>query len=133
MCSTFHPDSSVAGLIYVDNRGRERRFEREDAEFLLWAGQFLQLYSETIRLRQRLEVQVGELKRCAERDVSIVAESKEILDILALAKRIAPSNANVLILGETGSGKRECRGVYSPAIVAREGSFCRQELRSNTK
>ncbi len=100
-------DSKVAGIIYVDNRGLKGRFEREDAEFLLWAGQFYQLFSETIRLRQRLEVQLIELKRTAEKDLQIIAESNAILDVLAIANRIAPSDGNVLILGETGSGK-EC-------------------------
>ncbi|MBX3329174.1 MAG: sigma-54-dependent Fis family transcriptional regulator [Nitrospira sp.] len=56
--------------------------------------------------RQALAKEVTQLRSQVEsRYSTIVAESRKMRDVLALAQRAAPSDAAVLVLGETGTGK----------------------------
>lgn len=56
--------------------------------------------------RQSLAKEVTQLRSQVEsRYATIVAESRKMKDVLALAQRTAPSDAAVLVLGETGTGK----------------------------
>jgi two-component system, NtrC family, response regulator len=57
---------------------------------------------------QQLENQVGKKYDFS----SIIGESKAIHDAITLAKKVAPTQANVLLLGETGTGKE----VFAQAI-----------------
>ena len=56
--------------------------------------------------RQSLAKEVTQLRSQIEsRYTTIVAESRKMKDVLAFAQRVAPSEAAVLVLGETGTGK----------------------------
>lgn len=56
--------------------------------------------------RQSLAKEVTQLRSQVEsRYSTIVAESRKMKDVLAFAQRAAPSDAAVLVLGETGTGK----------------------------
>jgi len=66
---------------------------------------------EKVRLQKRvrqLEQQVGKKYTFD----GILGESPRILEAIGLAKKVAPSDANVLLLGETGTGKE----VFAQAI-----------------
>jgi DNA-binding NtrC family response regulator len=43
---------------------------------------------------------------------SIIGKSRAIMEVISLAQKVAPTNANVLLLGETGTGKE----VFAQAI-----------------
>lgn len=62
------------------------------------------LTRETAALRQKAEA-LEERLRAAEAQLAPVAVSRPMREIEALVKRIAPSEANVLITGESGVGK----------------------------
>ena len=56
--------------------------------------------------RQSLTKEVRQLRTQVEsRYTTIVAKSRRMRDVLAFAQRVAPSDAAVLVLGETGTGK----------------------------
>lgn len=56
--------------------------------------------------RQSLTKEVRQLRSQVEsRYATIVAKSRKMRDVLAFAQRVAPSDAAVLLLGETGTGK----------------------------
>jgi len=57
------------------------------------------------RMRGELEVFQKAAYRTALEDGTLVAESRGMKDILAVVKKVAPTNATVLITGDTGTGK----------------------------
>jgi len=57
------------------------------------------------RMRGELDVFRNAAYRTALEDGSLVSESKGMKDILAVVTKVAPTNATVLITGDTGTGK----------------------------
>jgi DNA-binding NtrC family response regulator len=77
-----------------------------------------ELIEENVSLRKRLEAR----RRAVD---AIIARSPRMLSVLELVKTVAPSNATVLILGQSGTGKeviaraihRQGRRYHKPLIV----------------
>jgi transcriptional regulator with GAF, ATPase, and Fis domain len=98
----------VYGVVYLERRGppqglgdEERQFASECAEL---AGLFLHRAIESEALRRR--------NRSLERDLfaqndfeGIVTRDPRMLELLRAVAQVADSNATVLVLGETGTGK----------------------------
>jgi DNA-binding NtrC family response regulator len=59
--------------------------------------------SASLRKQQRLEAENALLRGAQQ--VGVLSESPSMREVLALAERIAPTEANVLIFGENGTGK----------------------------
>ncbi|MBM7128310.1 sigma-54-dependent Fis family transcriptional regulator [Dyella mobilis] len=59
--------------------------------------------SESVRKQRRLEAENALLRDSAQDE--LIAESPAMRRVLAMVERIAPSDANVLVLGENGTGK----------------------------
>jgi DNA-binding NtrC family response regulator len=72
-----------------------------------------------LRRGQRLEAENRMLRQ--ETDPSIIAESPAMEPVLAMIARVGPSDANVLIIGENGTGK----GVVARALHAASGRASR--------
>jgi DNA-binding NtrC family response regulator len=72
-----------------------------------------------LRRGQRLEAENRMLRQ--ETDPSIIAESPVMEPVLAMIARVGPSDANVLIIGENGTGK----GVVARALHAASGRASR--------
>jgi DNA-binding NtrC family response regulator len=58
-----------------------------------------------LRRTQRLESENRALRRDASSKVEIIAESPAMQPVLRLMERVGPSDANVLVTGEHGTGK----------------------------
>lgn len=54
---------------------------------------------------KRLEKKLALLERASQDDVPFISSSKSMHDMIALARRIAPSDLSILVQGETGVGK----------------------------
>jgi DNA-binding NtrC family response regulator len=72
-----------------------------------------------LRQGQRLEAENRILR--PEGDPSIIAESPSMVPVLEMIARVGPSDANVLIIGENGTGK----GVVARALHAASGRASR--------
>ena len=66
---------------------------------------------EKVRLQKRIQQLENQVGKKYDFD-SIIGISKSIRDVILLAQKVAPTNANVLLLGETGTGKE----VFAQAI-----------------
>jgi transcriptional regulator with GAF, ATPase, and Fis domain len=93
----------VVGVVEVLNR-RGGTFRPEDLELLqIFAG----LAAAAVRnahAHQRLQREYEGLRTAASQ-TGIIGQSPALAEVLQLCQRVAPSNATVLLLGETGTGK----------------------------
>lgn len=81
--------------------------------------------SESARRQRRLEAENALLRNDASGD--FIAESLAMRRVLGLIERIAPSDANVLVLGENGTGK----GVIAQLVHQRSGRAARSLVKVN--
>ena len=103
----FDSRGQLISVLYVDNQDRPAEFSAQEAELLIWLGQIYSLLDENLDMRRRLEAEVSELKRSAVSGVQLVAETPVMIQLLERVKKVAASEAAVLVLGESGTGK-EC-------------------------
>lgn len=102
----------VAGAVQVLNRTSEKEFDKSDLFLLQEVGQYLSTFIESIilnqeilRLSRQLDTEVSTLDRYLVQSTMLVAESKEMREIVSLAGEISHSPVNVLLQGENGTGK----------------------------
>jgi DNA-binding NtrC family response regulator len=95
---------SVEGAVEAMRRGAKDYIEKpwEDGRMLATVGTQVEL-GRALRKSQRLEVENRRLRRDGLPD--LIAGSKVMQPVLQLMERVAPSDANVLIVGEHGTGK----------------------------
>ena len=71
--------------------------------------------------QDRLEKENFDLRRKIELHHELIGNSKELLKIMESIKRVAPTNATVLIRGESGVGKElVARGIHGNSLRCRE-------------
>lgn len=96
------------GAIYLDSRSNRHTFPEEVLPFLQAFAGIAALAIENARLYRSLSAETGELRACL-RDwqhfPEIVGSSRAMQDVLAMMNRVMPTDAAVLITGETGTGK----------------------------
>ncbi len=106
LCAPLRYGSSGVGYLYLDRIGNSPVFTEDERGM---CDRLVPLCNELLanaeeRLRQT-EI-IATLQHAQDRnDGGIVYRSEKIQEVLNLADRIAPSDAPVLILGETGTGK----------------------------
>ncbi|NLD94140.1 MAG: sigma-54-dependent Fis family transcriptional regulator [Fibrobacter sp.] len=106
LCAPLRYGSTGIGYLYLDRIGNSPVFTEDD---LSLCDRLIPLCNELLanaeeRLRQT-EI-IATLQRAQEKnDGGIIYRSEKMQEVLNLADRIAPSDAPVLILGETGTGK----------------------------
>jgi len=111
-----HPDISVVMITaYGDIDTAVRALKAGASDFILkpWDNEKLLA---TIRLAQQLNLSKTEVKNLKERESelkkeinrdqrNIIGSSPQIINVLNLARKVAKTDANVLITGENGTGK----------------------------
>jgi Nif-specific regulatory protein len=99
----FHGE--VIGVVEVLNKGGGERFSERDLEIL---GIFANLAATSVtnaQMHEQVKRDNRGLRALAKTDDPIIGGSGSLKDVLALCDRVAHSNATVLLLGETGTGK----------------------------
>src|SRR3954452_6112818 len=107
MVAPLRCGAEVYGVVYLENREQVGCFDEESraylAELAEVAGLFLRRASEREALRRR--------NRSLERDLfaqhdfkGIVTRDPRLLEVLRIVAQVAPAEAPVLVLGETGTG-----------------------------
>jgi transcriptional regulator with GAF, ATPase, and Fis domain len=102
----------LLGVVYLDRRQDDRAFGESDLGFLIaFAGQIAgRVYELKRSLAQVAEYEKRDKSRLEElrgrfNFSEIIGRSEKLVRVLELAAKVAPSEANVLIVGESGVGK----------------------------
>jgi len=97
--------SEAIGVVEVLNRAGGGTFSQDDVELL---EVFANLAASALRNAQAFESLSKEnkaLRIARQSDSDVIGSSRAFKDVLELAHRVAPTNATVLLTGETGTGK----------------------------
>ncbi|MBV9880856.1 MAG: sigma-54-dependent Fis family transcriptional regulator, partial [Gemmatirosa sp.] len=97
---------SVEGAVEAMRKGARDYVEKpwDDARLVHTLRTQVEL-GKALRRTQRLEIENRALRRDASPKVEIIAESAAMQPVLRLMERVGPSDANVLVTGEHGTGK----------------------------
>jgi formate hydrogenlyase transcriptional activator len=99
---------NLASLAPDQYSERDAEFLQEIAKQIALAVENTQAYEEIARLKARLEqenIYLQEEVKTQHNFEEIVGRSQEIKKVLQAVETVAPTDAGVLILGETGTGK----------------------------
>lgn len=108
ICVPIQKPKSRLGYIYLDSKEHRSQFNLETLNFLKVFASQTAMAIETADFVGRLSLENRVLKS---RDESlapfdeIIGESKQLKEVLELIRRVASTDAPVLILGESGTGK----------------------------
>lgn len=106
----------ILGAIYIDNPHRKNAFSDEDVKLIEIVADQAALAFDNTQLRKsledRIEIQSAQLQQAREDlthsfqyDRIIGGHSRRFQNVLAVLKKIEPSQSPVLIIGEKGTGK----------------------------
>ena len=102
----FHGD--IWGVMLVDSIENRAEFTEENLQFLDFFGNLVSLALDRLLEKERLESENRQLREQLKRNIAIpnmIGESKPMRELGLLLEKVARSNATVLILGESGTGK----------------------------
>lgn len=140
LCTPLVNRDRFLGLVYLDNRSQPDEFDEEDLWLLRTLANQAAVVLENHRLVAGMREQLRHLQeRVEEGEVSIVAASASMRDVVATARKAADSNATILILGESGTGKevlaknvhRWSRRDQKPFVVVNCAALSEQLLQSD--
>jgi len=97
--------SEVIGVVEVLNRIGEGSFAEADLELLRIFANLAANGARNAQAHESLKRENLALRGSVLSGVQIVGSSPSLMQMLALADRVAPTNASALLLGETGTGK----------------------------
>jgi len=93
------------GVVEVLNRIGQENFTSSDIELLQIFANLAASGATNAQTHERLKIENRGLRATMGRDMNIIGQSPTLHAVLELCARVAGSNATVLILGETGTGK----------------------------
>jgi len=95
----------ILGVVEVLNATGEREFNTRDLELLQVFANLAAISVANAQSHETLKKDNLGLRKGAEPSDRIIGESDALRDVLRLCDRVAATNATVLLLGETGTGK----------------------------
>jgi Nif-specific regulatory protein len=108
LCIPLIVSSHVIGAIYLDSRIKTDVFNQRDIDFITTVARILASVIEKSMIFQLIREENVMLRSNIIQEIGkgyLTGRSKSMRDIYALVDDVAQSNAPVLILGETGTGK----------------------------
>ncbi|MEP0843874.1 MAG: sigma 54-interacting transcriptional regulator [Phycisphaerae bacterium] len=93
------------GVVEVINRVGQERFSAEDLDLLRIFANLAASGASNAQDHEQLKMEYRGLRSTLDARIHIVGSSPALRNVLDLCARVAGSNATVLLLGETGTGK----------------------------
>ncbi|GMU20123.1 MAG: sigma-54-dependent Fis family transcriptional regulator [Phycisphaerae bacterium] len=115
--------AEVIGAIEVVNRLDGSDFADADLKLLQVFATLAAAATQNARAYEELRHRFEGLREAVLRETHIIGESPLVREMLGLCDRVAPSNATVLILGETGTGKELCARYIHSRSKRSQGTF----------
>jgi Nif-specific regulatory protein len=108
LCVPITSEDEIYGVLYLDSTIKKDIFLPSDKEFLQSIGRILGILFSKGDLLYRMKEEVNQLKRMTsppESFHSIIGISEQMQKIYKTIEEIAETDVNILITGETGTGK----------------------------
>ena len=105
LCVPLTASGAAIGVIYLDSRDPEQRFDKNHLEFMTGVASLASLALENVRHCEGLQEENRRLRSEINLEHNMVGSSSRIREILKVIERVAPTTATVLIQGESGTGK----------------------------
>ena len=105
MCFPLFEADSVCGILYLDDRGRQGSFSREDLYFSNILSNLISMAVEKEALYDRINDENIELKSILHQKNRLIGVSSALKDVQKKVKRVAGFDTTVLITGQSGTGK----------------------------
>ncbi len=113
----------VLGVVYLDNRATAGRFDEDDLVFLIALGHLAGLALGNARLHRQIVQENIRLVEALKPRFELVGTSDRMAQVFSVIKKSAPSEATILIEGETGTGKELAAKAIHALSPRRDGAF----------
>ncbi|MCH8804725.1 MAG: sigma 54-interacting transcriptional regulator [Planctomycetes bacterium] len=95
----------VIGVVEVLNNHKTGQFSERDLDLLQVFGNLAAISTSNAKLHEALKRDHRGLRESVRSEDTIIGNSTALQDVMNLCERVANTNATVLLLGETGTGK----------------------------
>ncbi|MCK4660905.1 MAG: sigma-54-dependent Fis family transcriptional regulator [Phycisphaerae bacterium] len=116
-------DEQVVGVVEVLNSIEDRAFQPEDVDLLQVFGNLAAIGARNAQTHQKLKHENLGLRKTVAGDRTIIGSSVRLQEVLRLCDKVASSQATVLLLGETGTGKEMLARYVHNASPRKEAPF----------
>ena len=123
ICAPVIHHDQVLALIHLYCTDPHKSFSNEDLEFTIAVAKHLAIVMGQMLRQDSLTNENRSLREQLQVESELVGESAAIKGILEQVGRVAPTNATVLIRGESGSGKELVARAIHFSSQRREGPF----------
>ncbi|MEZ5942374.1 MAG: sigma 54-interacting transcriptional regulator [Planctomycetaceae bacterium] len=130
ICVPIRHGGETYGVIHLYSRNTEHQFSHDDLEYCLGVADQMGDHLYALRQKQNLEVglgkarvQVAELQDQLAVESELVGHSATLEKVRQIISRVAPSDATVLIRGESGVGKELVARAVHLNSKRRDGPF----------
>ncbi len=105
ICCPMIFQNKVIGVIEVLNSVKKEGFDDRDAKLIEVFANLAAIGTVNALRYEGLKKQNEGLRIASDKEEAIIGAESSLSDVMTLVNKVAPTNATVLILGETGTGK----------------------------